>query len=115
MKIDEGATITTSHQHCDVSILVTSIEEYLTNQTVVMQVQVSVHHLMTTTDHLLQVRPVVYALARPVVRFRVRDDKQKDVNFFPLRSKLRFIIEQFDENGRRFDASSCNIELISNR
>lgn len=41
VSVDHTGMVTTLRQHCDASILITSMEEFVTNQTLVMEIYVS--------------------------------------------------------------------------
>ncbi|XP_076808980.1 nuclear pore membrane glycoprotein 210-like isoform X1 [Clavelina lepadiformis] len=97
--VDKNGILTSFSEQCEATVLITSVERFEINQTLVL--------------HIL-VRPVSYIIARSVTSFRTRDNLKVEYAF-PLFSKLHFLIDQFDDTGSKFDATGHSLLLGQNR
>ena len=61
-----------------------------------------------------QVRPVAYVIARAQTQFRTRDNVPLSYAF-PLGASVKFVVDQFDDSADKFDATSHDVILDSNR
>ncbi|XP_078481906.1 nuclear pore membrane glycoprotein 210 [Ciona intestinalis] len=98
IQVSDKGLVTTGLNQCESSIQVTSMERFGINQTLTIHVMV---------------RPVAYIIARSTIKFRSHDNDI--ITSFPLSSTLSFTVDQFDDTGELFDASSHDVVITQNR